>query len=136
MSYKFDWRRFDLDRFEIALRKMSERRFSDWCVGCVRVGVLCFDLVLRDYGADALTLDYDLYVGGVDDGYGYADGHYPYTYAEGGSLMVPPTAEGRRALIYMYEDFKSSAEKVFTEYINDYGMYDLPAKAAMPLRIW
>lgn len=126
MAYKFDWKNFGLDRFGQTLRKMPERRFADWCVGSVRVGDICFDLVLRDYGDDGLTLTYDTYVGGIDDGYGYGIAHYPYTFADGGSLSVLPS----------YGDFKSSAEKVFTEYINDYGMFDLPAKADMPLHIW
>lgn len=74
-------------------------------IGCARVGDVCFDINLRDYrnetgDSDDIYLACDLYVGGIDDGYGYsaedalltgnyiykhqvpAEELYPYTYAE------------------------------------------------------
>lgn len=128
MAYKFDWTGFTEENYNC----MNEIRedytvgiYDFYYVGFVCVGDLCFELNLRaDDGI--FCLDYDLYVGGIDDGYGYGMNDYPYTYADGGALMVPPS----------YKEFKSSAEKVFTEYINDYGLYDLPEKASIPLHIW
>lgn len=50
-------------------------------IGSVRVGSLCFDII--NWGNH---LWFDLYVGGVDTGYGYSDKkgyeNYPYDYAD------------------------------------------------------
>ena len=128
MAYNFEWKNFGLDRFGQTLCKMSERRFADWCVGSVRVGDICFDLVLRDYGDDGLTLTYDTYVGGIDDGYGYGIEHYPYTYADGGFLSLSADVA--------YKDFKEAAEEELTNFINADNYYGMAEKAAMPLHIW
>ena len=50
-------------------------------IGSVRIGNLCFDII--NWGNH---LWFDLYVGGVDTGYGYSDRNgfenYPYDYAD------------------------------------------------------
>ena len=125
--YDFDWQDFSESRYNETRAKMNDNPAHDGLfVGCVRVGELCFDLVLRDYGEPKPSLDYDLYVGGIDDGYGYGKDCYPYTYAEGGMLQTCAD----------YDTFKATAEQEFVNYINSYGAYDLPTKAAMPLHTW
>ena len=100
-------------------------------IGCVRVGNLCFDLVVSYdiYGKQFLA--YDLYVGGVDTGYGYSDSNYPYDYAEGGNF--------EDTLISMtYENFQKYAEEKFELFIKiwpDEGP-SLIEKANEPLNIW
>ena len=55
-------------------------------IGSARIGNLCFDII--NWGNH---LWFDLYVGGVDTGYGYSqqDGYedYPYDYADSGSFI-------------------------------------------------
>lgn len=46
-------------------------------LGSVRIGNLCFDII--NYGNH---LWFDLYVGGVDTGYGYGADKYPYDYCD------------------------------------------------------
>ena len=132
-EYKFDWSGF------------NEQAFNDYCevnvfgaddyIGCCRVGELCFDLVLRDLGGEELALTYDLYVGGVDDGYGYSriEENYPYTEADGGFLHDADISE------FAYEQFNDFAEGVFADYIEHSTYTDsmgLAAKARAPLHVW
>ena len=109
----------------------NEIILDGYYVGCVRVGDLCFDLIAREYN-DELVLDYDLYAGGFDDGYGYGKDNYPYTEVGGGSFQD--------SLIYMsYNDFVKQAEEAFSDYIyhSNYSVkYNLADKANEPLHIW
>ena len=109
----------------------NEIILDGYYVGCVRVGDLCFDLIAREYN-DEFVLDYDLYVGGVDDGYGYGKDNYPYTEVGGGSFQD--------SLISMsYNDFVKQAEEAFSDYIyhsNYSAKYNLADKANEPLHIW
>ena len=133
MAYKFSWDSFTEKDFEEAKAK-ARGDFADWYVGAARVGDLCFDFVLRDYGEDAnrgaLSLDYDLYVGGIDDGYGERNG-YPYTEADGGAF--------RGYMDLSYPEFQSMAERIMTDYIDTCGYaetFSLKEKAAAPLHVW
>lgn len=99
-------------------------------IGAVRVGELCFDLVVREANDEgtAMFLTYDLYVGGVDTGYGYKKDGYPYDYADGKDFADTCTSMS-------YEDFKKMCEKEFTEFISIKGK-EIREKAEMPLHIW
>lgn len=101
------------DKFQkTALREMTKATLDrDYIpdggltIGCARTGDVCFDINLRDYrnetgDSDDIYLSCDLYIGGIDDGYGYSaedamltgkylskfdvpsSEMYPYTYAE------------------------------------------------------
>lgn len=109
----------------------NEKMFDNDFIGCARIGDLCFDLVLREYNNE-FVLDYDLYVGGVDDGYGYGKENYPYTEGGGGTF--------EDSLISMsYDDFVKQAEETFTDYIynsNYSAEYNLVDKANEPLHTW
>lgn len=134
-EYKFDWSGFTAEDFTDYCAKMENSMIpADEYVGCCRVGELCFDLVTRDLGGDELALTYDLYVGGIDTGYGYSrvEEGYPYTEADGDFLIDA-------CISYAYEDFKSFSERVFTQYIEHSGYTEsmgLIAKAKAPLHNW
>lgn len=110
----------------------------DDCIGQVRIGNLCFDIVTRQY--DSLALDFDLYVGGVDTGYGYSalSKMYPYDYADGNNL---DSMENIKNL--SYEQFIKFAENIFTNFLQTEeegykkaNNVSLAEKAKEPLMIW
>lgn len=127
----FNWNNFKEENFDIVCEALKENGHNEDCFGAVRVGDLCFDIVTREYN-DKLYLDYDLYVGGVDTGYGYAD-DYPYDNAGGGSF-------NESCAEMTYDGFKEYAEKVMKNYIeNEDSVYkhtSLIEKANKELNVW
>lgn len=115
---KEDWR--DINNYEAQLETGMDS------VGQCRIGDLCFDFTLRDY-EDQINLDYDLYVGGVDTGYGYGEDNYPYDYGDGSGWNI------KDILVFSFDEFRSFAEKEMAKYINSCGCAD---KAKQPLHIW
>ena len=119
---------------------------ADECIGFIRVGEICCDLLLRQYNNDPndLTLTWDVYVGGVDTGYGYSAGDalatgkykchedvpdeelYPYDYIGGGDFL-----DFNKSMTYT--EFKKMAEDVVTKFIV---MFKLEDKANMKLHKW
>ena len=128
---EFNWNDFTKTNFNAVCEELKSDEHDEICVGQVRVGDLCFDLVTREYN-DKLCLDYDLYVGGVDTGYGYAD-DYPYDYAGGGSF-------DESCANMTYEEFKVYAEKIMEDYIkneeNVYNHASLIEKSNEELKVW
>lgn len=129
---KFNWDGFTEEDFvKYCATIENEKMFDNDFIGCVRIGDLCFDLVLREYNNE-FVLDYDLYVGGIDDGYAYGKENYPYTEGGGGTF--------EDSLISMsYDDFVKQAEEAFTDYIyhSNYSTeYNLVDKANEPLHTW
>lgn len=128
---KFDWTNFtEIDFTDYCSKAENGLMYEDEYVGCVRVGNLCFDLMIRDNDGK-LYLSYDLYVGGVDSGYGYTTSDYPYDYAEGGNF--------EDTMISMsYEEFQKYAEEKFELFIKiwPYEAASLIEKANEPLNIW
>lgn len=128
---KFDWTNFtEIDFTDYCAKAENDLMHEDEYVGCVRVGNLCFDLMVRDNDGK-LYLSYDLYVGGVDSGYGYTASDYPYDYAEGGNF--------EDTMISMsYEEFQKYAEEKFELFIKiwPYEAASLVGKANEPLNIW
>ena len=134
--FKFCWDGFDgaftEEEFVETVKKAhdkSYKRLEDYA-GAVRLGDLCFDFVLIELEPnEPLYLLYDLYVGGIDSGYGYKDG-YPYDYFDGDCFK-------QGSLDMNYKDFKSMAEKELTNFIlkwkNDEYLIE---KANEPLHIW
>lgn len=124
----YDWE-FDAAAFENYCAKIeSGDLFADEYVGCVRVGELCFDLVLRELEKDRLTLTFDLYVGGVNSGYGYSkiEPEYPYDEADGEAFSDDCTG-------MTYAEFQAMAIGKFENYIQ---IKHLEDKADMPLHKW
>lgn len=126
-------------------------------IGNVRVGDLCFDIRIEDtdnYGVDEPIIVYDLFVGGVDDGYGYSsleatnsgeysnkndvpiDKLYPYTCGDGGAF-----GKTEDLFRYDYDEFVRVAEKELTDFIMEngsfrYGDKTMLEKAEEPLHVW
>lgn len=103
-------------------------------VGCCRVGNLVFDIRAWGQMPNKVGLGYELYVGGVDNGYNWTSDGYPYD-------LVDDYGEFPIDVIEMdLKDFESMAEKVFEKFINDvatrYKHADLIAKANEPLHVW
>lgn len=134
----FNWDSFPKDDFVDYCARMENGLLGDGAyIGCVRIGTLCFDLVLREYinrnNTKEYSLDYDLYIGGIDSGYGYASTtRYPYSYDGGGSfesLMIDLT----------YEQFKDNVERALTDFIMNEGSehnISLVEEANKPIKIW
>ena len=137
--FDFTWRMHETSY------KIDEEKISmsvDNYLGCIFVGDICVDIVIRDYGNERVKLAYsfDLYVAGEDTGYGYKtseDGSilFPYDYAEGDDIWVSDLPAD-------FETFKKTAEKLITRYIaaNDIRIerknpYSLVEKASKPTRL-
>ena len=66
---------------------LSKDKAQEDYVGKVIIGNLSVEFVLREY-ENGRVVDFDIYVGGVDSGYGYTEkNHTPYDYAQGGILL-------------------------------------------------
>lgn len=133
---KFDWSEFTESDFNEYCKKVSEGKiFDDDYISSVRVGDLCFDLVVRDRSIEEkkdFVLDYDLYVGGIDDGYSYGKNDYPYTEC-GGSTFESLMDNCN------YKAFVEWAEFKFEDFItySYWGRtYHLVEKANEPLNVW
>lgn len=132
---RFYWNDFTEQDFVNYCTKMENNMlYADDYIGAVRVGDLCFDLVLRSYDeSKSLILTYDLYIGGVDNGYGYGKkDNYPYDYAEGSDFEDT-------CISMTYKDFQKMAEASFANYIKHCEFYDsvnLIEKANEELHVW
>lgn len=130
---KFNWDGFTEEDFVDYCAKVENNMFghSEYYIGCVRVGDLCFDLLITWLDRE-FVLYYDLYVGGIDDGYGYGNNDYPYTDGGGGSFE-------ESMIGYTYDTFVKISESKFEDFIeNSYtsSKYNLAEKANKPLHIW
>ena len=125
---KFKWNlQPEFQRYKENQHTYTKESESGEYVGSVRVGNLCFDIM--DWGNH---LWFDLYVGGVDTGYGYgADTTKGGSYTVGGPLDTPVTGKieetGARSMtiedinkiIGVYDDdFKKELEEYIEEHIN------------------
>lgn len=114
--YKFNWDGFTEDDYKV-LKDNITNMYDEYC-GNVRVGTLCFDLVVRDN-----ELQYDLYIYGTTPGYAYAMDGTPYDCWDGGGLPIGSS----------YEGFKQIAE---TEFIKDIESLNCIEEAEKPLKLW
>ena len=123
-DFRFVWD----DNAEEVFRALQDGKAEDYLFS-VRIGDLCFDLKADEDDSAEYPIDYDLYVGGVDDGYGksWRKPGYPYTWYGSDTFFESVLTMG-------FDEFKKVAEEEFVEYIK----YDdsLIAKALEPLNIW
>lgn len=107
----------------------------------VRCGELCFDIVERETDPGVMKVFADLYVGGIDTGYGYSKDGYPYDFMEDVGYVWDVSAFKGLDL----NGFKSIVEQEITKCVLDAktasrtrGVEDvnLLEKAEMPLHIW
>ena len=62
----------------------NNQNLIDKCIGQVRVGTICIDLIVREDN-EKVWLSYDVYVGYCNCGYGCKNG-VPYDYRDGGDF--------------------------------------------------
>lgn len=107
----------------------------DNCIGFIRIGEICVDVIIRCYGDTdnpEYVYSYDFYVANEDTGYAYKEemNNLPYDYADGVDL---------KALAFSYDEFVEKSENMITMFIerNDKSNgYSLVEKANKPLLIW
>lgn len=108
-------------------------------IGCVRAGTLCFDIL--NWGNH---LWFDLYVGGVDTGYGYSKkegfANYPYDYCDVSSFRWDKDVS-----LTGIEEFEKELSGYIEEHIRSHERYvtDVAAisvslidKAEEELQLW
>ena len=106
---KFKWHlQPEFERYKKDQRSYEQEKGSGEYVGSVRVGNLCFDII--DWGNH---LWFDLYIGGVDTGYGYGADNYPYDYCDAASFLWNDDLTD-----VTDNDFKRELEKYIEEHIN------------------
>lgn len=134
---KWNWQGSMIEKW-LDTRKNHPELYDDEFdyIGCVRAGDLCFDLVEREFGSDGLYLTADLYVGGIDSGYGYGVNGYPYDYFD----EVTFSWESEKIATLGMEEFKEFVGQKLTELVNEHDKDDpecsLLEKAAAPEVDW
>lgn len=83
-------------------------------IGSFEVGALSIEFILRCYD-DNIQLDYDVYVGGIDEGYGYTESNKPYDFCEGGMMIDKNNIN----VFLNFEVFKKLALKEINNYIQN-----------------
>ena len=129
---EFNWNELKIENYTNNKKELLE--LVDDCIGFIRIGEICVDVVIRDYGEEGnkLAYSYDFYVANEDTGYGYKeDLNIPYDYADGTDLFN---------LSLSYEDFVKESERIITEFINANDRkdhkYSLIEKANKSLLMW
>lgn len=134
---KFKWNlqpEFERYKKEQKMYKEDEEGNGEY-VRSVRTGNLCFDMI--NWGNH---LWFDLYVGGVDSGYGYGVNDYPYDYCNEASFRW-----NKDLTNVSDEEFEKESEEYIEEFINVKKEYttDIKAihvnlldKANEELRVW
>lgn len=107
MKFKWDLQP-EFQRYKVNQHTYTNEEGDGEYVGSVRVGNLCFDII--DWGNH---LWFDLYVGGVDTGYGYGADKYPYDYCDVASFSWNDDLTN-----VSDEDFKKELEEYIEEHIN------------------
>lgn len=106
---KFKWNlQPEFERYKTNQRNYKQEEGSGEYVGSVRTGNLCFDII--NWGNH---LWFDLYVGGVDTGYGYGADNYPYDYCDVASFSWNDDLTD-----VSDDNFKRELEEYIEEHIN------------------
>lgn len=131
---RFNWNDLTEDRYTNDKKKLID--LVEDCIGFIRIGEICVDVLIRDYGETdeehKLAYSYDFYIANEDTGYGYKeDLDIAYDYADGTDLFD---------LSLSYDDFVKESERLIKEFIeaNDKigHSYSLVEKANKPLLVW
>lgn len=130
---KINWD--DLKEKNYTNDKTKLAEMVDDCIGFIRIGEICVDVLIRDYGDGDIpkyAYSYDFYVANEDTGYGYKTdmNNLPYDYADGTDL---------KDLSLSYDEFVKKSEELITKFIEENDKvngYSLIEKANKPLLIW
>lgn len=129
---KINWDELKRENYINKEEDLSE--MVDDCIGFIRIGEICVDVIIRCYGDTdnpEYVYSYDFYVANEDTGYAYKEemNNLPYDYADGVDL---------KALAFSYDEFVEKSENMITMFIerNDKSNgYSLVEKANKPLLI-
>ena len=130
---KIIWNEFKKERYTNNETELA--KLVDDYIGLIRIGEICVDVLIRDYGdgdVPEYAYSYDFYVANEDTGYGYKTemNNLPYDYADGTDL---------KDLTLSYDEFVKKSEELIIRFIekNDkVNGYSLVEKANKPLLIW
>lgn len=130
---KINWDELKRENYINKEEDLSE--MVDDCIGFIRIGEICVDVIIRCYGDTdnpEYVYSYGFYVANEDTGYAYKEemNNLPYDYADGVDL---------KALAFSYDEFVEKSENMITMFIerNDKSNgYSLVEKANKPLLIW
>lgn len=112
---EFCWDNFKKEKYTDIKDKLDKRaELADDYIGSVRVGEICVDVLIRDYGegdTPKYAYSYDFYVANEDTGYGYRlESNIPYDYADGTDLTD---------LALSYDEFVKKSEELLTSFIKE-----------------
>lgn len=138
---KFKWN-FSEEIYEKYKRNQRNHDLADAYgkfLGCIRTGNLCFDIMNYGNMDCGNCLVFELYVGGVDTGYGYGKDNYPYDLCD-----VNDIENNEDLSNVKFEDFKKEMEEYLEEHIKALEGYvafgninvNLIDKANEPLKEW
>ena len=109
----------EFTRYKAEQHKYKKESDDGEYVGHVRVGNLCFDIT--SWGNH---LWFDLYVGGIDTGYGYGADNYPYDFCD-----VAGFSWDDNLTHVSDDDFKKELEEYIEEHVNVMKSYVTDVKA-------
>lgn len=102
--------------------EFDDKEIEGTYIGALRAGDLCFDIL--NWGNH---LWFDLYVGGVDTGYGYSSKEgfkgYPYDFCDSVSFCNKTDVQN-----ISFEDFKKMIGKFVQEHLAENSSYDVKGK--------
>ncbi|QUH21814.1 hypothetical protein [Alkaliphilus sp. B6464] len=106
---------FNEEDFNKAIKGVIEQDASEDFLGNLYIGHLSFDLKLMDYEDEiGVVLDADLYIGGIDSGYGYTSiNNLPYDNDGGFQVLNKQNVNDFQS----FYDFKQYLERKAVDYI-------------------
>lgn len=154
MSNKFNWVCDDKTALEKWMDdvKNNEKNEETYFIVSLRCGALCYDLSEKHvYGDDYLYAD--LYVGGVDTGYGYAkpdrekvdygsskyptrDYDYPYDYCEEASMFWKVEDLKQYDMDSLLEKIEHDLEEKIMDKDGEYEYCSLINKTNEEMKVW
>ena len=139
MDIKWHLKEEEYEKYRRNQHKYTDEDGYGEYIGSARIGNLCFDII--NWGNH---LWFDLYVGGIDTGYGYSDrngfNNYPYDYADTCSFSWHDDVSG-----FSLKEFEEDLSKYIEEhierlegYVTDVGAIpvSLIDKANEELQLW
>lgn len=144
MNNKFNWVCDDISLLEGWLETTRESNGRDeygYFIVSIRSGALCYDLTVRKI-ENSFYLYAELYVGGVDTGYGYGklskDGEYdyPYDYYEEADCKWEVNKIINEDVDSLLKIIEKELEAKITEKSEEYEYCSLIDKANEALKVW
>ena len=153
MDFSFEWHLREDDWTDYCSRAENYMLGIGDCLGSIYVGDICFDVTVGQPDDNTETvLSLDMYVGGIDSGYGYSafdalrSGKYKDKYSVPDNELYPYTRVDEISgtfpdgCVWMtFDEFKNAAEtkmKEMLEEATNICNFDILAKANKPVHVW